>query len=142
MHIVNAGGGWESLGAVDYAETYTFDVVRSVAGNYLLRVNGTVLSANNAINTFFTGGAQNTYVLAGSHKTTVTANLKAESTTSALGDVNGDQDFDIRDLVGVSETTEYGYSADCNGDGTVDENDTAQLRQYLLGVDGAYLGWF
>lgn len=142
VHVVNAGGGWESLGAVDYAETYTFDVVRSVAGNYLLRVNGTVLSANNAINTFFAGGAQNTYVLAGSHKTTVTANLKAESTAAALGDVNGDKDFDIRDLVGVSETTAYGYSADCNGDGVVDENDTAQLQKYLLGVDGAYLGWY
>ena len=141
VHVVNAGGGWESLGAIDYAETYTFDVVRSVAGNYLLRVNGTVLSANNAINTFFAGGAQNTYVLAGSHKTTVTANLKAESTAAALGDLNGDQDFDIRDLIGVSETNAYGYSADCNGDGTVDNKDTAQLQKYLLGVDGAYLGW-
>lgn len=52
------------------------------------------------------------------------------------GDVNGDGDIDVRDLVRIQkwlvEISDDDTGCDVNGDGYVDANDTKELRQYII----------
>lgn len=143
VHVVNAGGGWEYLGQVDNADSYTFNVVYSVgSGKYLIKINDTTLNENSVIDTFFAENTYNVYMLVGSHKTTVTVNLKATQSDRSLGDIDGDGERDIFDMVlaqrefeGIDAKTQY---SDTDGNGVLEAKDVAAIKEiwFADGIDG------
>lgn len=143
VHVVNAAGGWEYLGFVDNAEAYNLSIVYSVSMNkYMLKINNTVLNVNNVIDNFFADGAKATYILIGSHKTTVTANLKATQAEAVLGDVNADGERDILDAVlaqrELEEIDAKTDLSDTDGNGILEAEDIAAIKEiwFAGGING------
>lgn len=68
------------------------------------------------------------------------ADISADITMYLVGDVNGDGELDIRDLVRLKKIVSgeakpaEGTTADLNGDGNVDASDLVILRKMLLGI--------
>ena len=143
VHVVNAAGGWEYLGYVANADSYNFNVVYSVGSNkYFIKINNEILGWHSVIDTFFATGTDNVYMLVGSHKTTVTVNLKATQSDRSLGDIDGDGERDIFDMVlaqreleNIDMKTPY---SDTDGNGVLEENDVAAIKEiwFAGGING------
>ena len=81
-------------------------------------------------------------MLVGSHKTTVTVNLKATQSDRSLGDIDGDGERDIFDMVlaqrefeGIDAKTQY---SDTDGNGVLEAKDVAAIKEiwFADGIDG------
>lgn len=143
VHVVNTAGGWEYLGYVADADSYNFNVVYSVGSNkYFIKINNEILGWHSVIDTFFATGTDNVYMLVGSHKTTVTVNLKAAQSDRSLGDIDGDGERDIFDMVlaqreleNIDVKTPY---SDTDGNGVLETNDVAAIKEiwFAGGING------
>ena len=109
---------------------------------YMLKINNTVLNVNNVIDNFFADGAKATYILIGSHKTTVTANLKATQAEAVLGDANADGERDILDAVlaqrELEEIDAKTDLSDTDGNGILEAEDIAAIKEiwFAGGING------
>ena len=132
LHL-NSVGVWEELADVDMARTYEISFAYSLSNDsYVLNINDEHISLMNNDETlkFLANGSKDVYIIFGAENYDITADKVTVSETVAYGDVDGDSQRDIMDMVMIARGMASGNDkADANQDGNVNIQDTDIIRK-------------